>query len=353
MSILISRLGVGGANTPDYVPVNTVSPPGTFRATVAAIRAATGSRPAGSVNPTKVAPGTHISGLPVLSTVYQDDLIMVDQGTPPITRAVSIGVASNWTGNPANNTESSTPPNQSVKISGLPLTLTPPSGRDYTVINQGNPPKTRRVLISDLLPQSASLTTKYEDTFTGAATPVYAHAPDTAPTGFTYINEGGGNLALDGFGNLVMPGVGTRQAEALYTQPPGWTPVVLGSTFQVEMDVTMVSDLGSTSGISMYFETVDGTTDAGISISKDGADVYNVAITNPDGSAPSVTMALAGFHTYSVRFTAARSVLSVDGVAVLTSNNDNTAMINVGYLNIAITNGSESVQLLSRAALKA
>lgn len=199
MSILISKLSIGGANPGDFFVVNTVNPPGTFRATVASVKAATGTRPAGSVNPTKIAPGTNISQLPLLANVYNDDLIMVDQGTPPITRLATVLMVNTWTGSAGLNSELTTV-NQSIKISGLPPASSA-FGDDYVLVNQGNPPKTRRTQLANGLPILTSdslLLAHFDGNFVDSSrynrTPVLIASPTISATTKLF---GTGALSVD------------------------------------------------------------------------------------------------------------------------------------------------------------
>lgn len=150
MSALIAKLPLAqSADVSDFVVVIQGTPAITRRGTVAQLRAA--FRPfAGQTSAADVTAGSkHISELPLANEIYTNDYLILDQGTPAITRKVLISNVLLANTNGPSNTEL-TDLNQDEPISGLP-TGTTAYLNDYTLLNQGTPPTTRRTLLTHAL----------------------------------------------------------------------------------------------------------------------------------------------------------------------------------------------------------
>lgn len=149
MSTLVARLPVAGPLAQgDYLVLNQGIPAVTRRATVAKVLAAS-TTSSGQVAPITLPPrGTlHIGELAVASTVYLNDTLLVDQGTPPISRLATVAQLLTASGSGSANTELvGTPADK--PLSSLPL-ASAVALDDWVVINQTGP-VTRRIKVSNL-----------------------------------------------------------------------------------------------------------------------------------------------------------------------------------------------------------
>ena len=150
MSRLIAKLPIAQyLDVGDFIVVDQGTPQITRKATVAQLRMAFRTFP-GQTQASGLIPGSQtISTLPLANEVYTNDYMIVDQGTPPITRKATVTQVLAAAGNGPNNSEFSDR-NQDMPISGLPLASTVYLN-DYTLLNQGSPPVTRRVTIKTAL----------------------------------------------------------------------------------------------------------------------------------------------------------------------------------------------------------
>ena len=150
MSRLIAKLPIAQyVDVGDFIVVVQGTPGITRRGTVAQLRAAWRSF-SGQTSASDVTAGPkHISELPLANEIYTNDYMMLDQGTPAITRKVLVSNVLLASTNGPSNTEL-TDNNQDEPISGLPTGSTAYLN-DYTLLNQGTPPVTRRTLLTHAL----------------------------------------------------------------------------------------------------------------------------------------------------------------------------------------------------------
>ena len=150
MSQLIAKMPIAQyLDVNDFVVVDQGSPQITRIGTIAQLRAAWRNF-VGQTAATGLTPGAQlISTLPVANEIYTNDYIIVDQGTPPITRRATVTQVLAAAGSGPSNSEFADR-HQDMPISGLPLASTVYLD-DYTLLNQGNPPVTRRVTIKTAL----------------------------------------------------------------------------------------------------------------------------------------------------------------------------------------------------------
>jgi len=99
-----------------------------------AILAASGANPDSAPPVDPLRGPTRISQLPIASVVYTDDLMFCDQGTPPITRRVTVAAVLAMVGVSVNNTEYTGQPITDRWLDTLPAASTV-SPDDYFVIN--------------------------------------------------------------------------------------------------------------------------------------------------------------------------------------------------------------------------
>jgi len=135
MSIPISRLQATIANPGDYYLVNQGIPPVTRLAKGSDILlAATNS--SGTVGTVPIRNGpVRIQDLQITTTVYLNDTMFCDQGTPPITRLATVAQVLAASGSGPANAEYTGRPIQDKLISGLPVASTV-YANDYFVVNQ-------------------------------------------------------------------------------------------------------------------------------------------------------------------------------------------------------------------------
>lgn len=176
MSIPISRLKPVQAGLDDYFVVVQGTPAVARRAKLRDILDASGAS-SGSVGTVPVLRGPlHINDLEATQTVYTNDLMFVDQGTPPITRSVTVAqvLAASTTG-PA-NTELSVAVNRSKLISGLPVAVAAYTD-DWHIVNQGNPPITcrTRIVVEEEPPPSTKSPGWMTDILSLSSTPLHAN----------------------------------------------------------------------------------------------------------------------------------------------------------------------------------
>lgn len=159
MSRLIANLTQAAVVNPgDFIVVNQGVPAITRRATLAQLLGATLTS-SGQVG---AAPGVHgplpISQLPLAATVFVNDTVMLDQGTPGITRLATVAQILNVSsaGTTANSELKISPVDK--QVSGLPL-ATNTSLTDMTVMNQTNTrtgvTKTYKIAVGQILPTVA------------------------------------------------------------------------------------------------------------------------------------------------------------------------------------------------------
>lgn len=151
MSTLISKLPIATSilSSQDIVVVNQGVPGITRIGTVLMLLAA--FRTLGSVQMT--APAVQdvpkkISQLDMTDEIYWDNLVAVDQGNPAVTRLVTVQMIQNALSGTPSNTEYKDG-NQDMNIGNLPL-ATQANLTDWMLINQGNPPVTRRIQLANL-----------------------------------------------------------------------------------------------------------------------------------------------------------------------------------------------------------
>jgi hypothetical protein len=97
------------------------------------------------------------SQLPVAAKLYSNDYVLVYQGNPPIARQISVAnilAATNPTA-PTNTEQVATPMDKLISALGVASSGNLP---DWILINQGTPPQTRRIALSDFLNQLAGVT---------------------------------------------------------------------------------------------------------------------------------------------------------------------------------------------------
>ena len=98
---------------------------------------------------------TLASQLPVSTILCVYDVIAVFEGTPSVGRSTTLTALLAATGaSPTNSEQAGT--RASKRISALPVATTAYAD-DWVLVNQGTPPTTRRLRISDLLALPASL----------------------------------------------------------------------------------------------------------------------------------------------------------------------------------------------------
>lgn len=146
MSILISQLAVASVLSPtDLYPIGQGNPSTTRLATMAQILAANAPFIGQVGTRGKIRGPIKFSQLPLASIVYTTDTIMVEQGTPPVTRLATIAQYLVAAGAAPANTEVVT--NRSnPTLGGLPLASAVYIG-DWLIVNQGAVPTTRRTSI--------------------------------------------------------------------------------------------------------------------------------------------------------------------------------------------------------------
>jgi hypothetical protein len=236
MSIPISRLMATVAAQADYFLVSQGVTAITRRATLAQILAASADS-TGVVGPVPAARTGPVSikDLPLAATVYTNDLMFCDQGTPPITRLATVAQVLLCLGTSGANTEYTGRPIQDKLIYNLPRADSV-SLDDYFVINTvyKGLPITRRAKFPGLGPVPACAL--FVDNFNGTGL-LSAHTPDKAPVGYRWANASP-TMTLTGSGTVAPTNQNASFAigDAI---ADGWTPLTIPTVWEFSLTCRM------------------------------------------------------------------------------------------------------------------